>query len=121
MKIPPNKNEDFFREFPCPVETIYEVIGGKWRTRIIWEIGTSEQPVRFSELQKTLAPISNKILAQQLRELEAMNFIVRQDFHEFPPKVEYRLSDFGESLSPLFAAAVEWVEKNQQPVREIVK
>ena len=121
MKTPKHKDKDFFREFPCPVETIYKVIGGKWRTRVIWEIGTSKQPIRFNELRERLAPVSRKVLSNQLRELEEMNFIVRREFQEFPPRVEYTLSDFGESLSPFFASAVRWLEKNQLPVREIIK
>lgn len=121
MEIPANKNEEFFREFPCPIETVFQVVGGKWRTQIIWAIGTSEQPIRFNELQQSLSGISKKVLSHHLRELEARNLIARQEFIGFPPKVEYKLTEFGETLKPVFAASVSWVEENQQPIREIIK
>lgn len=121
MEIPKNKKFTFLEEFPCPIETIYQIIGGKWRTRIIWEIGVSENGIRFSDLCNRLPGISRKVLSNELGHLEKMQILTRKEYNEFPPKVEYKLSDFGESLQPIFMVCLHWVDENIESVRQIVK
>lgn len=112
--------EQICREFVCPAEITFQIIGGKWRPRILWQLNRSEKPLRFGELQSALANISVKTLTYNLRELEAMKLVVRRDFSEFPPKVEYELSDFGKSLKPIFSVTYDWVAQNQNAVRQII-
>jgi DNA-binding HxlR family transcriptional regulator len=119
MKIQKSKEYTFLDEFPCPIETIYQLIGGKWRTRIIWEIGSSEDGIRFNDLVSRLSGISPKVLSNELGRLEEMNILTRQDFKEFPPRVEYKLTSFGESLQPVYFASLQWLDENIGQVRSI--
>jgi DNA-binding HxlR family transcriptional regulator len=112
--------EEICREFVCPAETTFQIIGGKWRPRILWQLCRSEQPLRFGELQAALDGISVKTLTHNLRELETMKLVVRRDFSEFPPKVEYDLSDFGKSLKPIFTVTYDWIAENRISVRQII-
>jgi DNA-binding HxlR family transcriptional regulator len=119
MKIQKSKEYPFLDEFPCPIEAIYQLIGGKWRTRIIWEIGNSEDGIRFNDLVSRLSGISPKVLSNELARLEEMNILTRQDFKEFPPRVEYKLTSFGESLQPVYFASLQWLDENIGQVRSI--
>lgn len=112
-----NDPEQICREFVCPAETTFQIIGGKWRPRILWQLCRSEKSLRFGELQSALGDISVKTLTHNLRQLEAMKLVVRCDFNEFPPKVEYELSDFGKSLKPIFSVTYDWIAQNQNAVR----
>lgn len=120
MKSEFTESEEICREFVCPAETTFQIIGGKWRPRILWQLCQSEQPQRFGELLAALNPIAVKTLTHHLRELETMKLVVRRDFNEFPPKVEYELSEFGKSLKPVFAATYDWIAENQIAVRQII-
>jgi DNA-binding HxlR family transcriptional regulator len=119
MDIKKSKEYPFLDEFPCPIETIFRLVGGKWRTRIIWEIGNTENSIRFNDLVSRLSGISPKVLSNELSQLEEMNILTRQDFNEFPPRVEYKLAAFGESLQPVFAVSLQWVDENIDEVRRI--
>jgi DNA-binding HxlR family transcriptional regulator len=101
----------------CPVETCLEMLSGKWKPRILWKI-YQQKVVRFNELQRSIAGgITAKMLTQQLRELEEDGLIERQVYAVVPPKVEYRLSPFGQTLTPVLDAIANWGEQNN---REIV-
>lgn len=115
-----NNDEEICREFVCPAETTFQIIGGKWRPRILWELSQRDEPLRFGEIQTALGEISVKTLTHNLRELETMKLVIRRDFGEFPPKVEYALSDFGKSLQPIFAVTYDWIAANQTAVRQII-
>ena len=112
--------EEICLEFVCPAETTFQIIGGKWRPRILWELSRREQPMRFGELQTALGEISVKTLTHNLRELETMRLVVRRDFGEFPPRVEYGLTDFGKSLKPIFETTYSWISENRIAVRQII-
>ena len=112
--------EQICREFVCPAETTFQIIGGKWRPRILWQLCRSEKPLRFGELQTALGEISVKTLTHNLRELETMNLVIRRDFNEFPPRVEYALSDFGKSLKLIFETTYNWIADNRSAVRQII-
>ena len=90
----------------CPVESTLKVIGGKWKILILWylEDGTK----RFNELKRELPLITQKMLTQQLRELEADGVVHRKVYAQVPPKVEYSLTELGVSLKPVLAAMCEW-------------
>ena len=90
------------QELPdCPVATTVSVIGNKWKLLIIRNLLL--RPWRFNELQKSLDGISQKVLTESLRGLEADGLIERIDYHTNPPKVEYKLSDLGDKLRPILS------------------
>ena len=89
--------------YGCGLEAALAVIGGKWKVLILWHLSLS--PKRFGELRRAVAGISEKMLIQQLREMESDGIVARRDFLEIPPRVEYSLRPFGlsliEALKPL--------------------
>ena len=101
----------------CPVETCLELLSGKWKPRILWKLHQNEV-MRFNELRRSIAgSITAKMLTQQLRELEQDGLIIRTVYPEVPPRVEYRFSEFGQTLRPILEAIAQWgVEKNPQIV-----
>ena len=90
----------------CPVEATLELIGGKYKALILWHL--SERKLRFSQLRDKIAGVTPKMLTQQLRELEEKRLIHREVFAVVPPKVEYSLTELGESLMPLLIAMRDW-------------
>lgn len=103
---------DNTRIHACPVETCLEMLSGKWKPRILWKIYQNEV-MRFNELQRSISGgITAKMLTQQLRELEEDGLIERQVYAVVPPKVEYRLSPFGQTLTPVLDAIANWGTQN---------
>ena len=90
----------------CPVAATLELIGGKYKALILWNL--AEKKLRFSELRKTIQGATPKMLTQQLRELEAHNLIHREVFAVVPPKVEYSLTELGRSLMPILVSMRDW-------------
>ena len=90
----------------CPVATAVSLIGGKWKLLIIRNL--KERPWRFNELKKDLAGISQKVLTDSLRSMEEDGLITRTVYPEVPPRVEYALSELGESLKPILDSMVAW-------------
>lgn len=90
----------------CPVEATINLIGGKHKSLILWNLvgGT----LRFSELRKEVPRATPKMLTQQLRELEADGLVLRKVYPVVPPKVEYSLTDFGRSIRPVLEAMYSW-------------
>ncbi len=90
----------------CPVATTVQMIGSKWKLLIMRNL--LARPWRFNELKKSLEGISQKVLTDSLRSMEADGIITRTVYPEVPPRVEYSLSDLGESMRPIIAAMEEW-------------
>lgn len=91
------------KELPaCPVATTVQLIGSKWKLLIIRNLRT--RPWRFNELQRSLDGISQKILTDSLRSMEADGLVTRTVYPEVPPRVEYALSPLGESMKPILDA-----------------
>ena len=90
----------------CPVATTVQMIGSKWKLLIMRNLLT--RPWRFNELKKDLEGISQKVLTDSLRSMEADGIIVRTVYPEVPPRVEYALSDLGESMRPILKAMEIW-------------
>ena len=90
----------------CPVAATLELIGGKYKALILWNL--AEKKLRFSELRKVIQGATPKMLTQQLRELEAQNLIHREVFAVVPPKVEYSLTEMGRSLMPILVSMRDW-------------
>ncbi|MBP3962972.1 winged helix-turn-helix transcriptional regulator [Paenibacillus lignilyticus] len=91
----------------CEKELTLALIGGKWKLIILWHLGI-EGTKRFNELQKLIPTITQKILTNQLRELEEDKLIDRTVYPVVPPKVEYKLTAYGESLVPILKLMYEW-------------
>lgn len=112
-----SKNTINFRnkEYTCKFEITVDLIGGKWKSLIIWYLG-NQGTKRFHELQKLLPKVSHKVLTQQLRELEEDSLIERYVYPQVPPKVEYTLSSRGETLLPIFSSLCQWGEDYSEAV-----
>lgn len=90
----------------CPVASTLDMIGGKYKALILWNL--SKNTLRFSELRKQISGATAKMLTQQLRELEAQALIHREVYPIIPPKVEYSLTELGKSLLPILVAMRDW-------------
>lgn len=103
----------------CPVEATLELIGGKWKGLVLYHLlkGT----LRFSELRRKLPSVTQRMLTRQLRELEAAGLLVRTVYAEVPPRVEYTLTERGESLRPVILALREWGEAWLSATRDAEK
>lgn len=89
-----------------PVNITLGVIGGKWKPEILWHLHSETH--RFSSLKKLVTGITQKMLTQELRELERQGIVVRKVYPVIPPKVEYSVSDYGKTLTPVLKAMAEW-------------
>ena len=90
----------------CGLGPAFQVIGGKWKALILWLVHT--EPRRFGELKRLVPDISEKMLIQQLREMEADGLVHREIFHEVPPRVEYSATPLGQSLDEALAPLAAW-------------
>ncbi|SFG34621.1 transcriptional regulator, HxlR family [Desulfotomaculum arcticum] len=93
-------------EYRCSMELTIDLIGGKWKSLILWNLG--EDTLRFGELRKKLPQVTQKMLTQQLRELEKSGLVNRFVYTEVPPKVEYSLTPAGKSILPILASLCQW-------------
>jgi len=90
----------------CPIVSTLNTIGGKWKPMILHML--SGGTMRFGKLKKNIPPISQKMLTQQLRELELDGIVRREIYPEVPPRVEYSLTERGTTLKPILDALYEW-------------
>ena len=91
----------------CSVEAALSVIGGKWKGTILYRLHT-DGTLRFNQIRRILPDVSQRTLTAQLRALEADGIILRTVYPEVPPRVEYRLTDYGKTLAPVLTALKEW-------------
>lgn len=96
-----------------PFEYTLSIISGKWKLKIIYILACMGT-VRYGALKKSIDGITHKMLSTQLKELEAKGIILREEYPQVPPKVEYSLTSKGESLVPLVQGMCEWGVHNQQ-------
>ncbi|WP_137168955.1 helix-turn-helix domain-containing protein [Marinomonas sp. FW-1] len=89
------------------VEQVLKILEGKWKLVILFHL-FGGQVKRFSELEKAIPAITQKMLIQQLRQLEADGIVTRTIYHQVPPKVEYRLTEWGQELCPALDALLKW-------------
>ncbi|QND51991.1 helix-turn-helix transcriptional regulator [Phyllobacterium sp. 628] len=94
----------------CPVEGTLNLIGGKWKGMILYHLMSGT--LRFNEIRRHLNTVTQRMLTNQLRELEADGFINRKVYAEVPPKVEYSLTEHGRSLEPIISALKAWGDTN---------
>jgi len=91
----------------CPVMPVIAMLQGKWKLQVIYGLCIKE-PMRFGELKKMLASVTNTALTNALKELEKDGLVNRKQFNEIPPRVEYSLTDKGRDLLPVFNAIANW-------------
>ncbi len=96
-----------FDENSCPVTATMRVMGGKWKIILINSIYITS-PARFGELKRSVVGITQSMLTSQLRELEDDGIITRKIYAEIPPRVEYTLTEFGLTLSPIIQSMADW-------------
>jgi DNA-binding HxlR family transcriptional regulator len=104
--------------FTCGLDAALFVLGGKWKPLILYHLAHGTR--RYGELRRTVGNVSDKVLIQQLKELQADGVIDRVDFGEIPPKVEYSLTAFGKTLGKALAPLCEWGTKYSRDVEAIM-
>jgi DNA-binding HxlR family transcriptional regulator len=102
------------KTYNCPVEAAIDVIGGKWKALILWWL--HQRTWRFAELRRQIPGITEKMLTQQLRELEADGIVDRTVYPTVPPKVEYSLTDYGRSLKRALQAICDWGKHHMERI-----
>lgn len=98
--------KDYNAAYNCPMEVTLGLIGGKYKGLILWHL--IDKTLRFSELSRLIPQATPKMLTQQLKDLEQDGLILRQAYPEVPPRVEYSLSDFGRTLTPVLDVMCGW-------------
>jgi DNA-binding HxlR family transcriptional regulator len=104
--------------FTCGLDAALFVLGGKWKPLILFHLAHGTR--RYGELRRAVGSVSDKVLIQQLKELQADGIIDRVDFGEIPPKVEYSLTAFGRTLGKALAPLCEWGTRNSRGVEAIM-
>lgn len=102
------------RPFICGLDAALRVVGGKWKPLVLFFLGHG--PKRYGELRRCIRGVSDKMLIQQLKELEAHGIVSRTDHKEIPPRVDYALTTFGESLVEAMMPLCGWGEKNADAI-----
>ncbi len=97
---------DLQEKLECPITAMFELIGGKWKPIILYNLTFGIR--RFGEIAVRIPGISRKVLTEQLKELETDGLILRKQYKEIPPRVEYSLTDLGKSLVPVFKEMASW-------------
>ncbi|MDT0342049.1 winged helix-turn-helix transcriptional regulator [Streptomyces litchfieldiae] len=105
------------RPYSCGIDAAIDVVGGKWKVLILWALHDGER--RFGELRRSIPGVSEKVLIQQLRELEADEIVHREVFREVPPRVEYSLTEFGVSLNRALGPLGAWGKEHKQRIEGI--
>jgi DNA-binding HxlR family transcriptional regulator len=99
----------------CPIEELMDMIGGRWKVFILWEL--IQNPRRSSELRKSIPPITQKVFTEQIRDLEDSGLVKRTIFPTVPPRVEYEATELGQSLREILKSKCHWSAENMEKVR----
>lgn len=108
-------NEEFPGCFGCSVAVTVDVIGGKWKGVILYHL--TNGTLRYNELRKLIPTVTQRMLTLQLRELEQDGIVYRNIYQQIPPKVEYSLTEFGETLKPIISEMRNWGESYGKAVK----
>jgi DNA-binding HxlR family transcriptional regulator len=103
--------------FSCGLDATLRVIAGKWKPLIIYFL--IQGPNRYGELKRAVRGVSDKMLIQQLKELEADGIVTRNDYREVPPRVDYTLTPLGRSLAEALTPLCNWGSENMDTVTQI--
>jgi DNA-binding HxlR family transcriptional regulator len=99
----------------CPLADLIDLIGGRWKVLALWRL--LDGPKRFTELKRLMPGVTQKMLTQQLRKLEAAGLVRREVFPQVPPKVEYSLTPTGEELRSLLSTLAAWAQAHMPALR----
>jgi DNA-binding HxlR family transcriptional regulator len=108
----------FLDETFCPMAVLLETLAGKWSLPILFRLIHAEKPARFSELQRGIAPITQKELTKYLRQFEALGLVTRTAYAEVPPRVDYAITDYGRTLAEPLGHLMTWAETKGQVLFE---
>lgn len=100
----------------CPIRTTLEMLGGKWKLLIIYAL--RDEALRFGELKRKLPDISEKMLVQELKTLQENDLVIRKNYGEVPPRVEYRLSELGRKSLPLISELASFGELYHETLKK---
>ncbi|MFC3492460.1 winged helix-turn-helix transcriptional regulator [Glycomyces rhizosphaerae] len=98
----------------CGMSIAIDVVGGKWKMHLMWVL--AEGPVRFGQIRRKLDGVSEKVLAENLRQMEASGVVHRELYAEVPPRVEYSLTPLGESLSVALKPLEDWGDQHRDAI-----
>lgn len=104
----------------CPMEFAMTQISGKWKLIILWHIYT-KKVIRYGELKRSVNKITDKMLSNQLKELVRDNIVHKEIYHEIPLRVEYSLTEYGESLIPIMKMLYKWGQEYLEKVNYQLK
>lgn len=111
------------KKMPLPLEcgltVTKEVLGGKWKANLIYAI--SEGILRPSDLQRAIPGSTKRVLNLQLKELEEFHILTKRIYRQLPPKVEYSLTELGETVLPIIKMMNQWGEHNRTPLETVIK
>lgn len=96
----------------CSVSYTLSIVGGKWKWLILYKLWHNGV-LRYGELKNTIPKITHKMLSQELKELEAEELLLRHEYHQVPPKVEYSLTEKGNTLIPILQLMAKWGDENK--------
>ncbi|MFL4558591.1 winged helix-turn-helix transcriptional regulator [Yersinia kristensenii] len=113
---PKNKSpsDGIIAEEKCPMVQFVELIAGKWAIPILYRLIVTAGPIRFGELQRAIAPITQKELTRQLRAFEQRGLVHRTIYAEVPPRVEYEITSLGKTLKPTLDSLAQWMRDNHR-------
>ena len=97
----------------CPLRYILNIFSGKWKLPIVCMLAT-DKPLRYSSIKRKIGDITNVMLSQSLKELERDGIVHREQYNEVPPRVEYTLTEKGQSVVPIIAQAAAWAVEDMQ-------
>ena len=100
------------KKYHCPVEVAMEAVCGKWKSLMLWHLHEGKK--RYKELERIVPGVSQKMLTQQLKELERDGLLVRTVYPVVPPRVEYELTEMGHEVFPILEQMHEWAVKNMK-------
>jgi len=106
-------------KFNCGLEASLAVLSGKWKPLVLFHL--AHEVHRYGELKRAIGKVSDKVLIQQLKELQQDGVVKRTDYGEIPPRVEYSLTGFGDSLARTLAPLCQWGEQHTAQIENIVR
>lgn len=104
--------------FSCGLDAALALVGSKWKPHVLYHLTHGTR--RYGELRRAIGPVSHKVLIQQLKELEADGIIKRVDYNEIPPRVDYSLTKFGQSLAQAFGPLCQWGTDHEREIERVV-
>ena len=106
------------KTYRCGLEAVLDIMGGKWKPLILYFVA-QDGPTRYGELRRAIRDVSDKVLIQQLKELEADGLVKRTDYREVPPRVDYSLTPLGHSLAQAFVPLCTWGTEHMAEVSQV--